>query len=632
MLCTRQRRREKAIKQYGKIKKSRWIVLLLAVAVMTLGMLAVFVSFSENIYNKTLKKEIQNLELSSGYITKIIRLEVEHCVEVLETSEEILDVSEDSLRNQTQEILQKIKARTDFNSIGIVGLDGQSIDDDGDVGGLSDAEFLRKIKNDEYYISDMLTSGEKELGQILVAVPLHNGDDIVGAIWGQYPVSAIAEKIEVTGKSDIYFQLIDNQGNYISRSENQNALAEGKPLWEELKSYELCDGVTIDSIKKNVENHKSGTFYLNYHGKGRYVTYEPLGISNWYVFSVLVEDSINAYVNEISHHSVNLLIYFSVFMVILFCIIGTMVRQGMRMIKKQNQQLLVKTQLFRMILSKTKDVPFEFDLKEKRMKIYHHDLPQESGEECEIIENFSLDTLDAAQRIREEDIERYRKMYEDSIIGKEVEPQIFKLKVKNDWEWDRLHLLMADTENMVGFFENYEEQIEKNKKIEELNYKTKHDVLTGVYNRGSFIEEVEAYLEKPRSQWEMSALFLLDLDNFKELNDSLGHIAGDQALEDVVVNLQSVKRDGDVIGRIGGDEFMLFMKYADDIASVHEYAGTLNRALQKEYGEQENRVTVSVSIGIAIIQEETSFAELYKKADTALYKVKKSRRNGYRIE
>lgn len=601
---------------------------------MTIGMLVVFVRFSDNIHDKTLSKEIWHQEVLAGYLTKISRMEMEHCVEILDSSEETLCVSDNPMQDKMQEVLQKIEEKTDFNTIGVVGLDGQGIDENGAASGIANPEFWEKIQNDEYYISDILTSGEKEIGQILVAVPLHDGDEIVGAVWGQYPVTAIAEKIELTEESDTYFQIIDSNGNYISRSGNKNALAEDKPLWEELEQYELSDGVTIEKIQKRVANHESGTFHLTYQNQGRFVTYEPLGINNWYVFSVLVEDSVNTSVNDIRHYTLDLLIYFSVFITILFGIIGIIGYLGTKMIQKQNQQLSVKTQLFQMILSKTKDVPFEIDLRKKQLKIYHHDVGQgEEEQECETIDGFSLDTLLQSKRIRREDADEFKQMFEESIRGKEVKPHIFKLKVSDVWEWCRVHLLMAGKESMIGFVENYDEQIEKNKKIEELDYKTKHDVLTGIYNRGTFIEEVEGDLKQSEKRKnESAALFLLDLDNFKELNDSLGHIAGDQALEDMVLTLKALKKDSDVLGRIGGDEFMLFMREAADIDSLHSYAKQLNHAMKKTYTAKGKQVTVSVSIGIAMVKEEMTFTQLYEKADAALYKVKNKKRNSYWIE
>ena len=94
--------------------------------------------------------------------------------------------------------------------------------------------------------------------------------------------------------------------------------------------------------------------------------------------------------------------------------------------------------------------------------------------------------------------------------------------------------------------------------------------------------------------------------------------------------LKNTFRGDDFIGRLGGDEFVVFIREARDIAALRKCAEKINAALKRTYGE-EKTVTVSASIGIAVWTGERSFAELYKMADTALYKVKESGKDGYNL-
>lgn len=621
-----------ARQKFKLVKGKRILAVVLIILCMTAGMLLLFIHNSNSIHDKIMKKEVEHQAQVSGYLTKIIHSEMEHCIEILASSEETLCVSENPVQEKMRDVLQEVKKKTDFNAMGIIGMDGQSIDTDDTEEGLSDPELMEKIKNNENYISDILTNGKTEQGQILVAVPLHNDDKIVGAIWGQYPVTAISEKIQLNETSDMYFQIIDTNGTYISRSGNQNALAENLPLWEELKLYQLSKDMTIKKIQKNVSNHKSGSFYFRYENEGRFVTYEPLGINNWYVFSVLVEDELNAYVQDIKELSMNLLVCFSVFVTLLFSVVGIAGYQGNRVIKKQNQQLAVKTQLFRMALRKTKAVPFEISLKENELKIYHYHEEAQKGEDCECMEEFSLETLLKSGRIREEDAEKYKQMYEDMLSGSEIQPLVLQLKINGVWEWNKIHMLRVDSDSMVGFFENYDKQMAQDRKFEEMDYKARHDALTGVYNREAFRKEVEAYLEQEKENTsDLCALFLLDLDHFKEVNDTLGHIVGDKALHEAAASLKSVIRAKDLICRIGGDEFMLFIKDAESVADIRFCAEKINRILVKTYEKDGKEVTVSASIGIALVEEGITFESLYERADRALYEVKNKHRNQYWI-
>ena len=130
---------------------------------------------------------------------------------------------------------------------------------------------------------------------------------------------------------------------------------------------------------------------------------------------------------------------------------------------------------------------------------------------------------------------------------------------------------------------------------------------------------------------DLAALFLLDLDSFKVVNDTLGHIVGDQVLHETGSILKAVTRETDLAGRLGGDEFVLFIHHVSDEEGIRRCAEKINAALVMNYYDDENTVTVTASIGIAIVREESTFTELYERADRALYQVKKSRKNGYKI-
>ena len=128
-----------------------------------------------------------------------------------------------------------------------------------------------------------------------------------------------------------------------------------------------------------------------------------------------------------------------------------------------------------------------------------------------------------------------------------------------------------------------------------------------------------------------SALFILDLDYFKQANDTLGHLIGDQILKESALAMKSIVRSSDLAGRLGGDEFVLFIRNVRNLQAIHICAEKINCALQRTYGEEGKEVAISASIGIAVVTTETTFEELYQMADIALYKVKEKGRNGYHI-
>ena len=131
------------------------------------------------------------------------------------------------------------------------------------------------------------------------------------------------------------------------------------------------------------------------------------------------------------------------------------------------------------------------------------------------------------------------------------------------------------------------------------------------------------------------ALFMIDMDYFKSVNDKLGHPTGDKALQDMAETLHTVFRSGDIIGRIGGDEFSVFALGLTDSALIESRARDLGEKGRRIYmsPDGKTKVRVSLSIGVAVLSEKDcrDHQELYRLADEALYEAKEAGRNTYRV-
>lgn len=156
------------------------------------------------------------------------------------------------------------------------------------------------------------------------------------------------------------------------------------------------------------------------------------------------------------------------------------------------------------------------------------------------------------------------------------------------------------------------------------------DSLTGLMNKSTAEEAARAYLAA-RAMVECSALFVIDLDQFKQLNDLKGHQAGDTALEQFGEALQGLFRSQDIVGRVGGDEFIALMKNVGDRRLVMRRAAliceTVRRANPPESGNQ-----LTCSVGVALCPAHgVTYDSLFRKADEQLYCVKREGRDGFRL-
>ena len=170
----------------------------------------------------------------------------------------------------------------------------------------------------------------------------------------------------------------------------------------------------------------------------------------------------------------------------------------------------------------------------------------------------------------------------------------------------------------------------KNKQNSLLKEKSETDSLTGIFNRGACKELISNYIEN-KSNDLYGAFFIIDIDNFKGVNDNLGHKIGDDVLKDLSDNLKRLFRKSDIVGRWGGDEFIVFMKDLD-FSNLHvasKIATNLCNTMNKTVTYNDISQNISLSIGIVFTKDNINFTELYQKADEILYTVKENGKNGF---
>ena len=151
------------------------------------------------------------------------------------------------------------------------------------------------------------------------------------------------------------------------------------------------------------------------------------------------------------------------------------------------------------------------------------------------------------------------------------------------------------------------------------------DALTGLANRTSLIARTDAVLAHSREGGTTVALFLLDLDRFKEVNDTLGHPVGDRVLQLAAERLESTLRPGDAVARLGGDEFAMLLPDVRDAAAAREIAERVRAAIEAPFFVGDTQIDLEASIGIALSPAHgTDSEQLLQRADVAMYVAKSS--------
>ncbi len=183
-----------------------------------------------------------------------------------------------------------------------------------------------------------------------------------------------------------------------------------------------------------------------------------------------------------------------------------------------------------------------------------------------------------------------------------------------------------------GRVATYEDVSERRRAEARIRYLANHDGLTNLLNRRVFRERLEAELAASADRGETLALFLLDLDYFKHVNDTLGHAAGDMLLALAAARLRACVREGDIVARLGGDEFAILQRSAGQPAQAEALARRVCAAIRQPFDLEGEPGHVGVSIGLALAEgPDLSADRLLKNADVALFQAKGEGRNTWRF-
>ncbi len=182
------------------------------------------------------------------------------------------------------------------------------------------------------------------------------------------------------------------------------------------------------------------------------------------------------------------------------------------------------------------------------------------------------------------------------------------------------------------FFENINNKLKNiiEEQKEFYQYQAQYDGLTKIPNRALFLDRLSQSIKTAKRSKTKLAILFIDLDHFKEINDSLGHHIGDRVLIEVAKRLNSQIRESDTVARIGGDEFSIIIDGFSDIKVVNNIIEKLFDSMSYAYQCHEHHLKFSLSLGVTVFPEDSENMDtLLQNADKAMYRAKNSGRNTY---
>lgn len=199
-------------------------------------------------------------------------------------------------------------------------------------------------------------------------------------------------------------------------------------------------------------------------------------------------------------------------------------------------------------------------------------------------------------------------------------------------EWLSISTIQDDDGHISHYVAVFHDITEMKRKEEQIEHQAYHDALTGLPNRLLFKDRLTHVIKRAERSGVMAAVLFIDLDNFKVINDSLGHAVGDQMLLDVASRFQKEAQSSDTVARLGGDEFVILMDEVDGEEDAINLAERLILALEEPVFVEGRELFSTPSLGIAVYPRDGENAEeLLKNADIAMYRAKEQGRNQYNL-
>lgn len=230
--------------------------------------------------------------------------------------------------------------------------------------------------------------------------------------------------------------------------------------------------------------------------------------------------------------------------------------------------------------------------------------------------------------------EVYQELWSNLKSGKEWQGEFRNKKRNGELYWERSSILPITSARgeILNFVALQEDITERKESEQKLKYLATHDNLTGLPTRRLCMDRLTKIIEMAKRKNTQAAVLFIDLDGFKQVNDTHGHEAGDHVLVETAARLRSCVRKSDTVARIGGDEFIVLLSEVSDEQGAEEVASHILKKVGKPYSKPFSEARVGVSIGISLYPRDATTVEgLINLADQAMYEVKSQGKNNYAL-
>lgn len=612
-------------------KVSRYIVFGLLLLLFIISSFYVF----ERAVSKTVSESSTNFLKETAFLyAGTFQVKLNDQLFMLESQARYFEDINMSDYNTVKQTIMSTKGVGEFKRIAVANASGMTINYDGkSSGNILMTDYFKKAMRGQAQISSNISTDEDGERVLTLAVPIFQKQEqknkVVGVITGTFSYSVLDNIFSVdTFGGEGYSIISDKNGTLIIGTKSRNKLCFVDNWFDFFKDNKAVSIARLSSIYSDMQSNLTGIFDFSVNDERRIVVYTPVGVNDWYVLSSVTADYILLQQHKITFITISLIIVMLVVFAVILVFLANLILQKAK-IEKDNSRYAINSE-------NSQSLIFEYDFG-KQVVEFTGNTDFVFGENYKQIPLSDFELI--SSRIHESERGLFDKLKEFFNSGSnEYRSELRFVGKDGAYMWYRLSgtiIRDKDEKTPLKFFGNL---VNVNAQIvheQELKIQAEIDGLSGLLNKTYLEKSVSKYLSENK-RGNPGVFYIIDLDNFKNVNDKLGHSFGDQAICDTANKLSLVFSEKDFIGRIGGDEFCVFMCLKSSVKNpqslVEEKANTLKEILAEIYSNGSVSIPVTPSIGIALFPEQgTSYRDLFKKADVALYHVKNNGKNNFAI-
>ena len=583
-----------------KRSKHKFISLIaITVLLSTLLVMTVFNSF--NLVNKNAKT---NIKEKAHLNNNIISERFDKVFDILYSASSMISLEEDIKSPEVLQKLKQITSRNGFTRMAITTPDGTSYTDDGKIHNSSNRSYFTESMKGKKFVTEIEKSVIDGKPFIAFSCPVIKNLQVVGVLRATISTDYFLYLVDIeeqTGSKDVF--LIDPNGSVILINENN--------IFNKMLKQNKKNNTSVNALEQATINQKEISIkYLD--GKTKMVAYSvPFKYNDWCVITILSK----AQANE-NYHVIYIQSFIVAVLFIIMIIINLIYLRGILKQFKAEKKILQKE--INIISSSSSQSIFWYDINKKTLRFSEGFQEQIGCRPC--VENAPENILEY-DYIFSEHIELFKNFMERITSGLRYNEAYLKFK-KADGKFSLFKVssttiyLNSLPYKVIGYIEKATSKSKLNDSDIEV-----YDTLTGLYNKLSIKNQINDFVKDYNDS--VSALLIIDIFNFRNINEKLGYSTGDAVIKDVANKLKSLFRSSDILARTGDDEFAVFMKNINSIELLTEKIKTIISSANKVISEDKS-MSVTVNIGVAMFpQDGDDFNELFKNATTALFKAKR---------